>query len=190
MPTRRMFSFLIVASLVLFQPCGFVSAAEQGDAGDHSKQPWIGPKADRNQDGKIDETEASQAKEAWMKLHPRKEKMLEHADANGDGKIDETEKQQAKEEWKESHPRPEGEDRDGKGPKWDKDNNPPGPKGGAGTNWENPAGPVGGPGQSPDHKMGNAPQQGERRGPPWMTKGGQRPSGGNGGGQGQPAKKK
>ncbi len=32
----------------------------------------------------------------------------------------------------------------------DLDNNPPGPRGGAGTNWENPPGPRGGPGASPD----------------------------------------
>jgi hypothetical protein len=36
--------------------------------------------------------------------------------------------------------------------KWDKDNNPPGPKGGAGTNWENPPGPKGGPGASPNRR--------------------------------------
>ncbi|MCU7937161.1 MAG: hypothetical protein KZQ99_20195 [Candidatus Thiodiazotropha sp. (ex Dulcina madagascariensis)] len=29
----------------------------------------------------------------------------------------------------------------------DRDDNPPGPKGGPGTNWENPPGPVGGPGK-------------------------------------------
>lgn len=34
--------------------------------------------------------------------------------------------------------------------KKDYDNNPPGPQGGAGTNWENPPGPRGGPGASPD----------------------------------------
>ena len=34
----------------------------------------------------------------------------------------------------------------------DKDNNPPGPRGGKGTNWENPKGPVGGPGAGPDHR--------------------------------------
>jgi len=35
----------------------------------------------------------------------------------------------------------------------DRDNNPPGRKGGPGTNWENPPGPKGGPGASPDrHK--------------------------------------
>ena len=33
---------------------------------------------------------------------------------------------------------------------FDRDNNPPGPRGGPGTNWENPPGPVGGPGTSPD----------------------------------------
>jgi hypothetical protein len=32
----------------------------------------------------------------------------------------------------------------------DKDNNPPGPAGGPGTNWENPPGPAGGPGAGPD----------------------------------------
>ena len=32
----------------------------------------------------------------------------------------------------------------------DWDNNPPGPRGGPGTNWENPPGPRGGPGASPD----------------------------------------
>jgi hypothetical protein len=32
----------------------------------------------------------------------------------------------------------------------DHDNNPPGPRGGPGTNWENPPGPAGGPGASPD----------------------------------------
>lgn len=34
----------------------------------------------------------------------------------------------------------------------DADNNPPGPVGGPGTNWENPPGPVGGPGASPDRR--------------------------------------
>jgi hypothetical protein len=33
---------------------------------------------------------------------------------------------------------------------FDNDGNPPGPRGGAGTNWENPPGPVGGPGGTPD----------------------------------------
>lgn len=32
----------------------------------------------------------------------------------------------------------------------DRDGNPPGPRGGPGSNWENPPGPKGGPGASPD----------------------------------------
>lgn len=35
---------------------------------------------------------------------------------------------------------------------YDYDNNPPGPRGGPGTNWENPPGPAGGPGVSPDRR--------------------------------------
>ena len=34
----------------------------------------------------------------------------------------------------------------------DRDNNPPGPRGGVGTNWENPPGPRGGPGASPNRR--------------------------------------
>ena len=34
----------------------------------------------------------------------------------------------------------------------DRDNNPPGPRGGPGTNWENPPGPAGGPCASPDRR--------------------------------------
>lgn len=34
----------------------------------------------------------------------------------------------------------------------DRDNNPPGPRGGRGANWENPPGPRGGPGASPDYR--------------------------------------
>ena len=45
----------------------------------------------------------------------------------------------------------------------DKDNNPPGPKGGAGTNWENPPGPAGGPGASPDVRK---PKPGAKAPPP------------------------
>ncbi|MDX9944900.1 MAG: hypothetical protein RBS35_08920 [Azonexus sp.] len=35
---------------------------------------------------------------------------------------------------------------------FDRDDNPPGPIGGPGTNWENPPGPIGGPGASPDRR--------------------------------------
>jgi uncharacterized membrane protein len=44
----------------------------------------------------------------------------------------------------------------------DKDNNPPGPKGGPGTNWENPPGAKGGPGASPDRKPFLTPEQREQ----------------------------
>ena len=40
----------------------------------------------------------------------------------------------------------------GAGQAADKDGNPPGKKGGPGTNWENPPGPAGGPGASPDKR--------------------------------------
>jgi len=40
-----------------------------------------------------------------------------------------------------------------KRPRFDADNNPPGPKGGAGTNWENKPGPKGGPGAGPGKKV-------------------------------------
>ncbi|MFA5812797.1 MAG: hypothetical protein WC956_10780, partial [bacterium] len=43
----------------------------------------------------------------------------------------------------------------------DKDNNPPGQKGGPGTNWENPPGAAGGPGASPDVKPVTKPPKGE-----------------------------
>lgn len=38
-----------------------------------------------------------------------------------------------------------------------KKNNPPGPKGGPGTNWDNPPGPAGGPGSSPGVKPAAPP---------------------------------
>jgi hypothetical protein len=36
--------------------------------------------------------------------------------------------------------------------RFDRDDNPPGPRGGPGTNWENPPGPRGGPGASPNSR--------------------------------------
>jgi len=49
-------------------------------------------------------------------------------------------------------------------PRRDRDNNPPGPKGGPGTNWENRPGPQGGPGASPNRgpagARGGAPRGG------------------------------
>ncbi|OGQ48448.1 MAG: hypothetical protein A3I09_01675 [Deltaproteobacteria bacterium RIFCSPLOWO2_02_FULL_47_10] len=59
------------------------------------------------------------------------------ADKDKDGTVEKIEAKR----WKKRHHR-----------KHDKDNNPPGPKGGSGTNWENPPGPKGGPGASPNRK--------------------------------------
>lgn len=54
----------------------------------------------------------------------------------------------------------------------DRDGNPPGPRGGPGTNWENPPGPRGGPGTSPDRRLrldrdGNPPGARGGRGTNW-----------------------
>ena len=42
----------------------------------------------------------------------------------------------------------------------DRDNNPPGWRGGPGTNWENPPGPRGGPGASPDRRWRHVAHRG------------------------------
>ncbi len=53
----------------------------------------------------------------------------------------------------------------------DKDNNPPGKKGGPGTNWENPAGPKGGPGASPDARLGEmSKEKREKHHKEWFEK--------------------
>lgn len=59
------------------------------------------------------------------------------ADKDHDGVVEKAEARQ----WKKRHHR-----------RHDNDNNPPGPRGGRGTNWENPPGPRGGPGASPDRR--------------------------------------
>ena len=46
-----------------------------------------------------------------------------------------------------------------------RDDNPPGPRGGPGTNWENPPGPIGGPGTSPDRRYPWYNPPGPRGGP-------------------------
>lgn len=66
----------------------------------------------------------------------RKEFRTEKMDKNDDGTVDDTERQAFKERIQ----------------RLDKDNNPPGAAGGAGTNWENRPGPQGGPGTSPDRR--------------------------------------
>ncbi|MBF0217648.1 MAG: hypothetical protein HQL30_11730 [Candidatus Omnitrophica bacterium] len=66
----------------------------------------------------------------------KKEARKDAVDTNDDGTIEKNEKKAFYEHKKKN----------------DKDNNPPGPKGGPGTNWENRPGPKGGPGASPNRK--------------------------------------
>ena len=101
---------------------------------------------DANQDGTVDKTEFQQVsqerrenkREKFFENHPEAKERL---DTNQDGTVDKT-------EFRQGHKN-----------RQDKDNNPPGPKGGPGTNWENRPGPQGGPGASPDRRSG-----GEHRG--------------------------
>ena len=51
----------------------------------------------------------------------------------------------------------------------DSDSNPPGPRGGAGTDWENPPGPRGGPGTSPDSRPWVLDPDNNPPGPPGRT---------------------
>jgi hypothetical protein len=74
----------------------------------------------------------------WFEKYPGVKKRF---DANGDGVLDTAEKEAAHDYWRTRHP--SFKDRDG---------NPPGPRGGPGTNWENRPGPAGGPGASPDRR--------------------------------------
>lgn len=122
-------------------------------------------KADRNRDGAVDDTEKAKAEKVKAKWQERKEK----ADANSDGKVDRAERVEAKKEFREEKREKFKEfadkNDDGKVGRReraaakekierhnDRDNNPPGPRGGKGTNWENPPGAKGGKGASPDRK--------------------------------------
>src|SRR3990167_614074 len=72
----------------------------------------------------------------------------------------------------------------------DRDNNPPGPRGGRGTNWEKPPGPMGGSGASPDRQRprldrdNNPPGPRGGRGTNWENPPG--PAGGPGAGPPRP----
>ena len=70
----------------------------------------------------------------WFVRHPT---YRDQVDLNRDGYVDAREAQYAQRHWPYLNP-----------PR-DRDDNPPGPTGGPGTNWENPPGPQGGPGTSP-----------------------------------------
>lgn len=75
----------------------------------------------------------------WFARYPA---YRDRVDLNHDGLIDRREAQYARRTWPYLNPPP------------DRDDNPPGPAGGPGTNWENPPGPRGGPGASPDRPPG------------------------------------
>jgi len=152
---------LVLLSLSLTSAIGF--AEEKNGGQGNSDRPWLGPKADLNKDGAIGVEEAQKAEEIWKQNHreqrqekreemkEKREEWKEKADVNQDGSVGKVEKHQAMEEWKENHAGPQGGP--GNGPpqnQRDKDNNPPGMKGGPGSNWENKPGPQGGPGASPN----------------------------------------
>ena len=114
----------------------------------------------------------------WLEQHPRLEQKI---DANGDGKLEPAELKRAREKMKSrkqgkdfennssssvSGQEANGENISGseggatassavKSFSPDLDNNPPGPQGGKGTNWENRPGPQGGPGASPNYRSGS-----------------------------------
>ena len=109
--------------------------------------PDLKGKMDLDGDGTLDDSERQSAREK-MREHWREKKdewiekrkdLREKMDTNNDGNIEPAEHKAAMETWKAEHPY-----------RRDRDNNPPGPKGGPGTNWENPLGPRGGPGMGPD----------------------------------------
>ena len=117
--------FLVSLSFFLVTSAGF--------AKEKNERPWLGPKADLNNDGAIGAEEAQKAEEVWKQTHreEREEKREEFKEKREELK-------EKREDWKEEHP------------KMDRDNNPPGMKGGPGSNWENKPGPQGGPGASPN----------------------------------------
>ncbi|MFA4991592.1 MAG: hypothetical protein WC569_03330, partial [Candidatus Omnitrophota bacterium] len=105
-------------------------------------RPWE-KKADVNQDGVVDEVEINQwrsrgqgqgGSQGYGDPTDVNRPWEKKADVNRDGTVDQTEIDQ----W-----RGRGQDRD---------NNPPGAKGGPGTNWENKPGPAGGPGAGPNRQ--------------------------------------
>lgn len=155
---RKIISFsttIFAPVIVLFFTVSFLYAADKDKA--KVNRPWE-KKADANRDGVVDRKEVNKLKE---QERARVNKPWEkEADANGDGIVDGVEIKQwraqnnlvgqadankdgvvGKKEMNEWHER-----------RSDMDNNPPGPKGGKGTNWENKPGPQGGRGASPDRK--------------------------------------
>lgn len=136
------------------------AAREQRQA----KRAEFRERADVNQDGQIDQQEKQQARAKWLEEHPE---MRERLGANQDGQINKEDRQAARQQWLEEHPELKERldaNQDGtidqtekqearrmwQQPQRDRDNNPPGRRGGRGTNWENRPGLQGGPGASPN----------------------------------------
>lgn len=86
-------------------------------------------------------------KEHFQKFLEKHPKLKERLDADGNGQIDRKELKQAR-KFRKIHPRHRYQENTN----YDYDNNPPGPVGGNGTNWENVPGPQGGTGASPNYK--------------------------------------
>ena len=82
-------------------------------------------------------------------------------------------RQEAQERWKNATPEQRKEWKQ-QHPKRDRDNNPPGPRDGKGTNWENPPGPRGGPGVGPDHENRGVRDHGQGEGRGGVGMGGER----------------
>ncbi|GEM_PF-6710430 len=110
-----------------------------GPVGGPDSRPDKFNKADTNHDGVLDRSEWQKAAEI---LGQRRQKIKTKADTNHDGTVDATERQAAQEK--------RAERLEHRKQRADCDNNPPGPAGGRGSNWENPPGAAGGPGTSPD----------------------------------------
>ena len=130
-------------------------------------RPWE-QAADTNNDGVVDKAEINQ----WDNRGGREDKAKVDrpwegkADLNNDGTVDKTEKQQ----WNNRKANREG-------------GNPPGPKGGPGTDIGNPPGPKGGPGFGKGNPPG--PKGGPGKGPGFQGNP-PGPKGGPGAGKGNP----
>ncbi|MBU1999390.1 MAG: hypothetical protein KKE64_07875 [Candidatus Omnitrophica bacterium] len=97
----------------------------------------------RNAGGSLEQQEGNGPGDNFMNDRAVVDRGWERAtDTNRDGIVDQTEAQQ----WRQRVQ--------------DRDNNPPGPKGGPGTNWENKPGPQGGPGVSPNRRSSDSGQGG------------------------------
>jgi len=124
-------------------------------------------KFDTDGDGALSATERQAMHEA---LENHRSDVIDKFDTDSDGKLSPAERDAVREAAKEHFVEKFDKDGDGKlspserPSRIDRDNNPPGPRGGPGTNWENRPGPRGGPGASPDRVNRPGPRGGRGRG--------------------------